>query len=31
LSWIGDYSDELAVSIATREFEDAVVWVEKGA
>ncbi|TNY18529.1 exocyst complex component EXO84 [Rhodotorula diobovata] len=30
LSWIGDYSDELAVSIATREFEDAVVWVEKG-
>ncbi|KPV76479.1 uncharacterized protein RHOBADRAFT_25548 [Rhodotorula graminis WP1] len=30
LSWIGDFSDELAVSIATREFEDAVVWVEKG-
>ncbi|BGP38482.1 exocyst complex component exo84 [Rhodotorula kratochvilovae] len=29
-SWIGDFSDELSVSIATREFEDAVVWVEKG-
>ncbi|GAA6058631.1 hypothetical protein JCM10212_004042 [Sporobolomyces blumeae] len=30
LSWIGDYSDELAVAIATRSFEDAVVLVEKG-
>lgn len=31
LSWIGDYSDELAVSIAMRMFEEAVVLVEKGA
>lgn len=31
LSWIGDYSDELSVAISTREFEGAVVWVEKGA
>ncbi|KAI5481542.1 hypothetical protein MNV49_002768, partial [Pseudohyphozyma bogoriensis] len=30
LSWIGDYSDELAVAIATRTFEEAVVLVEKG-
>ncbi|GAA5961012.1 hypothetical protein JCM3765_006502 [Sporobolomyces pararoseus] len=30
LSWIGDYSDELSVAIATRSFEDAVVLVEKG-
>ncbi|GAA5998283.1 exocyst subunit EXO84 [Rhodotorula paludigena] len=30
LSWIGDYSDELSVAISTREFEGAVVWVEKG-
>ncbi|GAA5974202.1 hypothetical protein JCM11641_003323 [Rhodosporidiobolus odoratus] len=28
--WIGDFADELAVNIATREFEDAVVLVEKG-
>lgn len=31
LSWIGDFSDELAVDISTREFEDAVVLIEKGA
>ncbi|GAA5954199.1 hypothetical protein JCM21900_006959 [Sporobolomyces salmonicolor] len=30
LSWIGDYSDELSVTIATRAFEEAVVLVEKG-
>ncbi|GAA5821380.1 hypothetical protein JCM11251_004596 [Rhodosporidiobolus azoricus] len=30
LSWIGDYADELAVNIATRQFEEAVVLVEKG-
>lgn len=30
LSWIGDYSDELSVSVATRMFEEAVVLVEKG-
>ncbi|KAK4699025.1 exocyst complex component 8, partial [Phenoliferia sp. Uapishka_3] len=30
LSWIGDYSDELSVSIAMRMFEEAVVLVEKG-
>ncbi|KAL7340040.1 exocyst complex component EXO84 [Rhodotorula toruloides] len=30
LSWIGDFSDELAVDISTREFEDAVVLIEKG-
>ncbi|GAA5869196.1 hypothetical protein JCM16303_000387 [Sporobolomyces ruberrimus] len=30
LSWIGNYSDELSVAIATRSFEDAVVLVEKG-
>ena len=30
LSWIGDYSDELAASIATRMFEEATVLVEKG-
>lgn len=30
LSWIGDYSDELSVAIATREFEEATVLVEKG-
>ncbi|GAA5858578.1 hypothetical protein JCM1840_001268 [Sporobolomyces johnsonii] len=30
LSWIGDYSDELSVAIATRTFEEAVVLVEKG-
>ncbi|GAA5868987.1 hypothetical protein JCM3774_002441 [Rhodotorula dairenensis] len=30
LSWIGDFSDELAVSISTREFEAAVSFVERG-
>ncbi|GAA5976546.1 hypothetical protein JCM10908_005539 [Rhodotorula pacifica] len=30
LSWIGDFSDELAVSISTREFETAVSLVERG-
>jgi hypothetical protein len=30
VSWIGDLSDELAVRIALREFESAVVLVEKG-
>lgn len=30
LSWIGDYSDELSVSIAMRMFEEACVLVEKG-
>lgn len=30
LSWIGDYSDELAVTIALRQFEEAVALVEKG-
>jgi hypothetical protein len=31
LSWMGDYSDELAVAIALRMFEEAVVLVEKGS
>lgn len=31
LGWIGDYSDELAVAIALRKFEEAVVLIEKGA
>lgn len=30
LSWIGDFSDELAVAISTREFEAAVSLVERG-
>ncbi|TKA57432.1 hypothetical protein B0A53_00661 [Rhodotorula sp. CCFEE 5036] len=30
LSWIGDFSDELAVAISTREFETAVSLVERG-
>ncbi|GAA6028052.1 hypothetical protein JCM8097_001849 [Rhodosporidiobolus ruineniae] len=30
LSWIGDFADELAVNIATREFEEGTVLVEKG-
>jgi hypothetical protein len=30
VSWIGDLSDELAVRVALREFEAAVVLVEKG-
>lgn len=30
LSWIGDFSDELAVAIVTRTFEDATTLVEKG-
>ncbi|GAA5891419.1 hypothetical protein JCM6882_004688 [Rhodosporidiobolus microsporus] len=30
LSWIGDFADELAVDIATRQFEEGVVLVEKG-
>lgn len=31
LTWIGDYADELAVNIATREFDEGVGLVEKGA
>ncbi|GAA5855919.1 hypothetical protein JCM8547_000416 [Rhodosporidiobolus lusitaniae] len=30
LTWIGDYADELAVNIATREFDEGVGLVEKG-
>lgn len=30
LSWIGDFSDELSVAIATRTFEEAVEMIEKG-
>lgn len=30
MSWIGDFSDELSVAIATRTFEEAVEFVEKG-
>ncbi|POY72542.1 hypothetical protein BMF94_4368 [Rhodotorula taiwanensis] len=30
LAWIGDFSDELAVAISTRDFETAVALVERG-
>lgn len=30
LSWIGDFSDELAVKIAIRDFEEATALIEKG-
>lgn len=31
LSWIGDYADELSVTIAMRMFDEAVTLVEKGS